>query len=1151
MAPVAGEFADVVAGLEFGEPALTVGSGVDDPAYFTAQLTGTVRFADSVDRLHRDGVRRFLEISPRSVLGALIPDCVPEEVLIAPASRRPAGEVAGVLEAAGRLWVSGLPIRWTAVLDGRGYRWADLPTYAFDHTRHWLTTRAYLADSWLAGGGTHPFIENSTDRAAGALLLTGRLSASWLAGHRVGGNVLVPGTAFVELALAAGAAAGAPEVRELTLTAPLPWAPEGVGVRVTVDAPGNSGNLPFTIHARTGPADDWAIHATGLLAASTAEPAEPSGPARPGSGEPIGLDGFYEELAEAGLAYEGAFRGLRSARRDGGGVVAEVSLPGNLSGDGFHLQPALADAALHAIFLLRGEQDEAALPHVWRDVVVHAPGATAVTARVEPAGPDTYALHLSAADGTPVAEIGAIVLRRTTVPPPGADALFRLAWRPLPDVRPRRADAVVHRVEQTDVREAVDAVLARLQEHLDDPRPLVVLTRGDLAGAAVGGLVRSAQSESPGSVLLGEAADENLVLGAGEPEIRVIDGQVFVPRLVRVPVEPAEGDFVPGGTVLLTGAGGALAHHLARHLVAGRGVKELLLAGRRGPDAPGVGTLIAELERLGARVTAYACDLSDRDAVAALIDGRDITGIVHTAGLVDDGIVALLTPERIGRVFAPKVDAVRHLHELAGDVSRFVVFSSAAGVFGNPGQGNYAAANAFLDALMAERRSAGRAGQSLAWGRWDEGMGGGHGGLTVAEGLALFDAATARDEPVLVPIRLERGRDEVPPLLREVVAARGRAGQDPDPVGRDLAGLDPARREAYLLDLVRRRAAAVLGHAGPDDIAPDRDFLESGFDSLTAMELRAELNAATGLTLPSMVVFDCRTAQGLARLLATEVAPAPEPAPDAETLSDLFRVAVAGGLLQTGLTLLRAAAQLRPEFATTDRLDTVHGPVRLAEGTAETMLIFLSTPMATAGVHQYARIAGHLRGKRTVLALPVVGFEAAEPLPATVEAALDAMTMSVGRAAGDRPYVLAGYSSGGLFAQAVAGRLEREGHGPQGVVLLDTYRIEDDDKEDVFGRLAAGLLDAESAFGGFTAARLTGMSRYLDLMPAVPLDDIATPVLFVRPAELFYTPQDAEQVWQADWDSAESVVTVPGNHFTLVEDDAASTAAAIESWLTR
>jgi pimaricinolide synthase PimS1 len=215
------------------------------------------------------------------------------------------------------------------------------------------------------------------------------------------------------------------------------------------------------------------------------------------------------------------------------------------------------------------------------------------------------------------------------------------------------------------------------------------------------------------------------------------------------------------------------------------------------------------------------------------------------------------------------------------------------------------------------------------------------------------------------------------------------------------------------------------------------------------------------------------------------------------------------------------------------------------------MLIFLSTPMATAGVHQYARIAGHLRGKRTVLALPVVGFEAAEPLPATVEAALDAMTMSVGRAAGDRPYVLAGYSSGGLFAQAVAGRLEREGHGPQGVVLLDTYRIEDDDKEDVFGRLAAGLLDAESAFGGFTAARLTGMSRYLDLMPAVPLDDIATPVLFVRPAELFYTPQDAEQVWQADWDSAESVVTVPGNHFTLVEDDAASTAAAIESWLTR
>nr|WTB28354.1 SDR family NAD(P)-dependent oxidoreductase [Streptomyces sp. NBC_00830]WTB35728.1 SDR family NAD(P)-dependent oxidoreductase [Streptomyces sp. NBC_00830] len=1170
MAPVVEEFAKVVAGLEFRTPELVVGSPVQDPGYFVAQLTGTVRFADGVERLREAGVRRFVEISPRSVLASLLA----EEPLVAAASRRAAGEVAGVLEAAAKLWVAGVPVRWTEILDGRGHQWADLPTYAFHHTRHWLTTRAYLADSWLTGGVPHPLLDASTDLPNGALLLSGRLSAPWLADHRVAGTTLVPGAALLELALAAGAHAGAPAVRELTLTAPLPLTDGGVPVQVTVEAPDATGARAFTVHAQS---DEWTVHATGVLGPRVA--AAPT--SEPPAGATIVLDGLYDDLADAGLEYGPAFRGLRAARHAGDGVVGEVSLPDDLPGTGFHLHPALADAALHGIFLLRGDDHPAALPYAWQDVTVHADGATAVTARVEPAGPDTYALHLTAADGTPVATVGAIVLRTMTAPPPGHDALFRSTWRPLPDVRPRRADAHVHRVDQADPHEAVTASLARLQEHLAavDPRPLVVLTRGDLAGAAVSGLVRSAQSEYPGSVLLAEAREEDLglVLGAGEPEVVVRDGQVLGARLVRVPVDaaPEAGDFVPGGTVLLTGAGGALATHLARHLVADRGVLDLMLVSRRGPHAPGIEALLRELGALGARVTAHACDLADRDAVAALLENVPLSAVVHAAGVLDDGTLATLTPERIATVFGPKADAARHLHELTADrdLTRFVVFSSAAGVFGNAGQGNYAAANAYLDALMTARHAAGLPGQSLAWGRWDdaEGMaGGGRGGgaLSITEGMALFDAATALDEPVLVPIRLDvRGGDgEIPPLLREVIRARGGArhtGQDLVAVRRELAALDGAGREEYLLDLVRRRAAVVLGHSGPDDIAPDRDFLETGFDSLTAMELRAALAAATGLTLPSMVVFDSKTARGLARVLATETtttataattaatAAVAPPGPAAETLSDLFRLAVGGGQLQTGLTLLRTAAQLRPDFTGADGLDAAPAPVRLAGGPADPLLICLSTPMATAGVHQYARIAGHLRGRRDVVALSVVGFEEQEPLPATVEAALDAMTRSVRAAAGDRPYALAGYSSGGLFAHAVAGRLERDGLAPEGVVLLDTYRIEDDDKEDVFARLAVGLLEAESAFGGFAASRLTGMSRYLDLMPAVPLEAIATPVLFVRPDGLFYTPEDTDRPWRADWDSAHTVVTVPGNHFTLVEDDAETTAAAIDTWLAR
>ena len=166
---------------------------------------------------------------------------------------------------------------------------------------------------------------------------------------------------------------------------------------------------------------------------------------------------------------------------------------------------------------------------------------------------------------------------------------------------------------------------------------------------------------------------------------------------------------------------------------------------------------------------------------------HEVSAVVHTAGVLDDGVIGALTPERVDAVLRPKVDAAWHLHELTQglDLSAFVVFSSAAGTFGGAGQGNYAAGNAFLDALVRYRRDRGLPGVSLAWGPWDQsdGMVGelsaadrermhrsGFPPLSTEQGVALFDAALGVGEPVVLPVRLDlsalRARGEVPPLLR-------------------------------------------------------------------------------------------------------------------------------------------------------------------------------------------------------------------------------------------------------------------------------------------------------------------------------------------------------------------------------------------------
>ncbi|WP_066368516.1 type I polyketide synthase [Herbidospora mongoliensis] len=358
----------------------------------------------------------------------------------------------------------------------------------------------------------------------------------------------------------------------------------------------------------------------------------------------------------------------------------------------------------------------------------------------------------------------------------------------------------------------------------------------------------------------------------------------------------------PDGTVLITGGTGTLGGLLARHLVTGHGVRNLLLLSRQGPAAAGAPELAAELEGLGAHVTVAACDAADRAALAGVLAAipaaHPLTGVVHAAGVIDDGVFGALTPARLDGVLPPKVDAAINLHELTlgADLAMFVLYSSAAATFGTGGQAAYAAANAFLDALAAHRRAHGLPAQSLGWGLWEQASaltghlrGDRHGtALTTRRGLALFDRAAELPAAHLLPVPLDLANTaaaDLPSLLRGLVrpAIRRAAGRDEagaPALTRRLSGVEPAERRQILLDLVRTNAATVLGHAGTGAIDPHQAFKDLGVDSLTAVELRNRLTAATGLRLPATLVFDYPApavlADHLVSLLAGVTGPAPE-----------------------------------------------------------------------------------------------------------------------------------------------------------------------------------------------------------------------------------------------------------------------------------
>ncbi|WP_232534328.1 beta-ketoacyl reductase [Plantactinospora sp. KBS50] len=464
------------------------------------------------------------------------------------------------------------------------------------------------------------------------------------------------------------------------------------------------------------------------------------------------------------------------------------------------------------------------------------------------------------------------------------------------------------------------------------PRDLPAAAAGlprDLPGAAVAGLLASAATENPGRFLLVDLDDDDasraavagalgVAVAADEPRIAVRDGAVLVPRLVAADPAPERTPprLNPDGTVLITGGTGTLAADVAAHLVTAYGARRLLLASRRGAAADGAGELVASLTALGAEPSIVACDVADRAALADLIGAipaaHPLTAVVHTAGVLDDGILTALTPDRLDTVLRPKADAAWHLHELTRDrdLDAFVLFSSFAGTVGSPGQANYAAANAFLDALAELRCAAGLPATSLAWGLWEQQSGMtatlehaerarmARNGLLPLPGptaLRLLDAALADGAAALVPVRLETaalraqaGAGVLPAILRGLVRVPPRrTSAGAAALTRRLADLGDAERETVLLDLIRGQIATVLGHASPDAVDVDRPFQDLGFDSLTAVELRNTLNTITGLRLPPTVIFDYPNTGALARHVRDRLAPAQVREPAADELERL------------------------------------------------------------------------------------------------------------------------------------------------------------------------------------------------------------------------------------------------------------------------
>uniref|UniRef100_UPI001CEDB5E0 type I polyketide synthase n=1 Tax=Streptomyces sp. HPF1205 TaxID=2873262 RepID=UPI001CEDB5E0 len=578
-----------------------IATDLTEPAYWVGHVRETVRFADGLRSLHAHGARTFLEIGPGGVLTALVQQTLDGEPAVTAIASARTGhpEPAALTAALARCHVAGTAADWPAVFAGTGARTTDLPTYAFQRRRFWPQPAPGTGDArslGLAGTG-HPLLGAAVTLAGqDAVVLTGSLAARthpWLTEHRVHGTVVVPGTAVLDMVLRAAEETGTERVEELTLTAPLVLpATGGVAVQIRADAPDATGRRTVTVHARSDrPGTPWTRHATGTLApaASADQAADDSLATWPPAGAvPLATDGLYPELTRAGFGYGPLFQGLRAAWRDGDDLYAEAALPEGRDADAFGLHPALLDSALHAVGL--AGTGGAGLPFSWSGVTLHAVGAAAVRVRLTRTGTDTVALLVADAAGKSVMSVDGLTMRAVTAADtaaPASDVLFHVTWTPLAppsgDAHPAgwtvlgtdplgagaalgdaavitagglpsvvEGNAVLTVAGPDAAAAALEGVTAWLAAGPPESARLAVVTAhamatlpgeqiGDLGGSAVWGLLRAAQTEMPGRIVLVDTDGTSeswavlpAALAAGEPQLALRGGALAVPRLARV-----------------------------------------------------------------------------------------------------------------------------------------------------------------------------------------------------------------------------------------------------------------------------------------------------------------------------------------------------------------------------------------------------------------------------------------------------------------------------------------------------------------------------------------------------------------------------------------------------------------------------------------
>jgi mycoketide-CoA synthase len=616
MDPMIDEFGTVAAGLAVGKPTIPIVSNVtgqlagDDfatAAYWKRHVREAVRFADSVRFVHSAGATRFLEVGPSSGLTVSIEESLPDApVFTMSALRKDRPEPETLINAIAQGFAAGMDVDWRGAIGQASF--VELPTYTFERRRFWLAADGAPADAAGLGlaASEHPLLGAVVELpASGGVALTGRLSPSvqtWLNDHAVGGVVLFPGAGFVELAIRAGDEVGCGVVDELNLAAPLVLPAGGsVAVQVVVGGPDDSGARAVSVFSRAEAGSGWSLHAEGVLRAGSAEPSADLSAWPPVGSVPVDVGDGYERLAERGYGYGPAFRGLTSMWRRGDDVFAEVTLPADagVSVTGFGVHPVMLDAALHAVILASDSEELAEgsmlVPFSWQQVSLHAAGAAAVRARIVPVGQSAVSIELADGLGLPVLSVASMVARPVTdqqllaaVSNSGPDRLFEVDWiaQPSSSVQPvsvsawgapeleaiegQRSAVVFESARVADdvlagVYGATRAVLPVLQSWLarEGAGTLVVATRGattlpgeditDLAGAAVWGLVRSAQTEHPGRIVLvdtdGPLDDEAVaaVLATGEPQVVMRGAKLYIARV--------HGSRAVGGLLLPPGDG--------------------------------------------------------------------------------------------------------------------------------------------------------------------------------------------------------------------------------------------------------------------------------------------------------------------------------------------------------------------------------------------------------------------------------------------------------------------------------------------------------------------------------------------------------------------------------------------------------------------